>query len=131
MVNIGPARYCARAHGNDYLWGRDGFVGFSERQSHIFSYRPCKAQAIGMAGRSDKLDAKTSQVKDHCGKHVQVSLARIAPARAHLAQFERSSENTFDLLSHCRGLFKLLARKNKALPQPACQTMVLGKTERS
>ncbi len=53
---------------------------------------PVTTSAVGVAGRGDELDAEPAQVEDDGAEHVQVGLAGVAAAGAHLAQLERAAE---------------------------------------
>ena len=87
-----PARNGARAHSyhKARLW--HGLVGIQHGEAHVFRNRAGHGNAICMAGRGHKVDAKAPKIKHQSCQYVAVGLAGIAASGADLPQLERTAE---------------------------------------
>ena len=74
-----------------------GVVGLAQREPHVLGDRAGDEQPVGVARRGDELDAEPAEVPAHRVQHVDVELAGVAAAGAHLAQLERAAEQLAQL----------------------------------
>ena len=129
MIAEGTAADGAGAHGDDQLGRRRCFVGFKQGNAHVLSYRPCDHKRIGVARRSDDLNAKAPHVKNGGAQHIDVHLAAVAAAGAHLPQLEGTAEDAANLFAQdIRQLYPLIA-DDQVGAIPGRQTIVVAEAD--
>ena len=94
MAAVRPAGNGTSPDGNDQLGRWYGFVGLEQAEAHIFRDGARYEDPVGVPWRGDELDPEPPQVPSYGSENVGIGFAGIAPARADLAQFQRSSEKT-------------------------------------
>ncbi len=97
MIYVRPPRNGASTGDNDNFGIRHGKVGLKQAQPHIFWHGSGDEKPVGVSGGGYELDTKAPQVPPYGSENVGICFACIAPSRADLSQFQRSSEKTSNL----------------------------------
>src|SRR5262249_6985077 len=92
MVQIGTSGNGARPYSNHNLGRRHGLISFPQGQLHVLGDRAGDEQPVRVSRRGDKLNPESTQIKDDRIEDIDVRLAAVAAAGAHLAELERSAQ---------------------------------------
>src|SRR5262249_41961305 len=85
---------------------------------HVFTDGPGDDNAVGMPGGGDELNSEAPQVEDDRSEHVEIGLASVAAGGTHLAELERTPEESARFFVERSGPLERLAMQNQIVATP-------------